>query len=165
MKSVSLGGGLQLHSNEVAVKYKKLADDAYVPSYQSSGAAGFDFQAYISESEYAGWVVIMPGETMLISTGLAFEVPEGFEIQVRPRSGLSAKTGIRVANSPGTIDCDYRGEVKIILANTGDTPFTVNHGDRIAQGVLAPVYRAVFKEADELSETERGQGGFGSSGK
>lgn len=162
MKSVSLGGGIQLHSNEVDVKVEKLADDVCVPSYQTKSAAGFDFHAYISCDEQ---VVIMPGDTVLIPTGLAFEIPEGYEIQVRPRSGLSSKTGIRVANSPGTIDCDYRGEVKIILTNTGDTPFTVNRGDRIAQGVLAPVYQAIFKEVDELSSSERGQGGFGSSGK
>lgn len=157
MKSVKLGGGLQFSSNEVKVKIKKLVPEAVIPSYQTSGAAGFDFHSM-------DYVVIMPGETKLISTGLAFGIPEGFEIQVRPRSGLSAKTGIRVSNSPGTIDSDFLGEVKVILHNTGTTPFIVNVFDRIAQGVLAPVYQAKFEEIDTLGVSERMDNGFGSTG-
>lgn len=157
MKDIKLGGGLQLMSNERKVKIKKLNDFARVPEYQSSGAAGFDLHS--TED-----MVIMPGDTKLIGTGLAFELEPDVELQVRPRSGLSAKTGIRVANSPGTIDSDFRGEVKVILHNTGTHPFTVSVGDRIAQGVIVPVLRAVFEESD-LSETERGSGAFGSTGK
>lgn len=156
MIDIKLGGGIILTTNVKEVKVKKLSDKAIIPKYQSNGAAGFDFHS--TED-----IVIMPGETKLIGTGLSFEIPEGSEIQVRPRSGLSAKTKIRVSNSPGTVDCDYRGEVKIILDNIGNMPFTVSVGDRIAQGVLCPVQRALFEEGD-LDETERGNKGFGSSG-
>lgn len=141
----------------VNVKIKKLVPEAIVPSYQSTQAAGFDFHSVDS-------VVIMPNETKLVGTGLSFEVPDGLELQVRPRSGLSAKTGIRVSNSPGTVDSDFRGEVKVILHNTGIIPFTVNTGDRIAQGVISPVYQANFEVVEELNETERGANGFGSTG-
>jgi dUTP pyrophosphatase len=157
VKHVSLGGGIQIRSNEVDVKYKRLSEDAIVPSYQTDGAAGFDFHSTIEG-------VVMPGQTVLVNTGLSFEVPDGHELQVRPRSGLSAKTGMRVTNSPGTIDSDYRGEVLIIMQNTGTIPFNIAKGDRIAQGVLVPVSRAVFKEAETLSKTERGQEGFGHTG-
>ena len=100
----------------------------------------------------------------MIPTGLCFEIPEGFEIQVRPRSGLAAKNGVTVLNTPGTIDSDYRGEVKVILVNLGNEPFTVNNGDRIAQLVAAPVTKGVFVQAETLSDTSRGEGGFGSTG-
>ena len=140
------------------VKIKKLNDNAVVPQYQTEGAAGFDFHS--TEEK-----LIMPGETALIATGLSVELPLDVELQVRPRSGMSAKSKVRVANSPGTIDSDYRGEIKIILDNTGLTPYTINVGDRIAQGVLAPVFRAEFVVVEELGDTERGAGGFGSSGK
>lgn len=139
------------------MKIKKLSEKAIIPQYQTSGAAGFDFHS--TEN-----VIVMPGETKLVGTGLAFSVPEGKELQVRPRSGLSAKTGIRVANSPGTVDQDYRGEVKIILHNTGDLPFTIKEGDRIAQGVVCPVFRESFVVVDDLDETERGSGAFGHTG-
>jgi dUTP pyrophosphatase len=157
MKDVKLGGGLQFSSNEVNVKIKKTSQFAIIPQYQSEQAAGFDFHA-------AEETTIMPGETALIDTGLSFEIPPQYELQIRPRSGLSAKTGIRVSNSPGTVDADFRGSVKVILHNTGTTPFRVNLNDRIAQGVIAPVYRAVFEVTEELSETQRGDSGFGSSG-
>lgn len=157
MKDIKLGGGLTLVSNERTVKVKKLSSLARVPAYHSLGAAGFDLHSIDD-------IVIMPGDTKLIGTGLAFELEPDVELQVRPRSGLSAKTGIRVANSPGTCDSDFRGEVKVILHNTGTHPFTVSVGDRIAQGVIVPVYRAVFEES-ELSESERGSGAFGSTGK
>lgn len=140
------------------MKIKKLSDTATIPKYQTSGAAGFDFHA--SER-----VVIMPGETVLVGTGLSFEIPLGYELQVRPRSGMSVKTKLRVSNSPGTIDSDYRGEVKIIIDNIGHSPYTVEIGDRIAQGVVSEFSRFEFEEVTDLTETERGAGGFGSSGK
>jgi dUTP pyrophosphatase len=139
------------------IEITKVNENAVVPSYQTISAAGFDFHSVVSE-------LIMPGETKLIGTGLAFAVPEGLELQVRPRSGISAKTGIRVANAPGTVDADFRGEVKIILTNTGNLPYTVNVGDRVAQGVICPVYQAEFCIVDSLESTERGDKGFGSTG-
>lgn len=140
------------------LKFTKLSDYAITPAYQTSGASGFDFQS--TEK-----VTISPGETKLISTGIAVAVPEGFELQVRPRSGLSAKTGLRVVNSPGTCDADYRGEIKVILQNTGTLPYTINISDRIAQGVICPVIKVEFEEVEELEQTERGECGFGSTGK
>lgn len=131
-----------------------------LPSYATSGAAGADIRACITAP-----VVIKPGERALIPTGLLFEIPEGYEIQVRPRSGLALKHGITCLNSPGTIDSDYRGEIGVILINTGKEDFTVENNDRIAQIVLSPVIRADFVTTGILSETERGSGGFGSTGK
>lgn len=139
------------------IKIKKLSELAVTPNYQTTGASGFDLHS----TEHK---VVMPGETVLIGTGLAFQVPQGLELQIRPRSGISAKTKIRVSNSPGTIDSDYSGEVKIILDNIGVTPYTVNIGDRIAQGVVCPVVQVKLVVVDELGETERGDKGFGSSG-
>lgn len=139
------------------VKIKKLNPNAIIPKYQSKQAAGFDFHAL--KDSY-----IHPGDTVLVETGLSIQLPEGYELQVRPRSGMSAKTKVRVSNSPGTIDADFRGEIKIILDNIGDFPYTVKVGDRIAQGVLAQVPQAEFEEVTELEESERGNGGFGSSG-
>lgn len=130
------------------------------PSYSTFGAAGADIRACITAP-----VVIKPGERALIPTGLLFEIPEGYEIQVRPRSGLALKHGITCLNSPGTIDSDYRGEIGVILINTGKEDFTVENNDRIAQIVLSPVIRADFVTTEILSETERGSGGFGSTGK
>ena len=145
---------------KLRVKIKKLSENAIIPQYQTNGAAGFDFHA-IEDME------IDPRKTALVKTGLSMEIPEGYELQVRPRSGMSLKTKMRVANSPGTIDSDYRGEICIIMENIGllgSLPFQIKKGDRIAQGVLCPVYQAVFIE-DELNETERGEGGFGSTNK
>ena len=130
------------------------------PSYSTFGAAGADIRACITAP-----VVIKPGERALIPTGLLFEIPEGYEIQVRPRSGLALKHGITCLNSPGTIDSDYRGEIGVILINTGKEDFTVENNDRIAQIVLSPVIRADFVTTGILSETERGSVGFGSTGK
>lgn len=130
------------------------------PSYSTFWAAGADIRACITAP-----VVIKPGERALIPTGLLFEIPEGYEIQVRPRSGLALKHGITCLNSPGTIDSDYRGEIGVILINTGKEDFTVENNDRIAQIVLSPVIRADFVTTGILSETERGSGGFGSTGK
>lgn len=131
------------------------------PAYQSTGAAGVDLRASLPE----GKLVVSPGERTLVSTGLSVEIPEGLEWQIRPRSGLSLKTGLLVPNSPGTIDSDYRGEVKVILGNFSESPITINHGDRIAQAVLCRFERAEFVVVDELSASDRGEGGFGSTGK
>ncbi len=132
-----------------------------LPRYETSGAAGMDLIAAIGEGEA---MVLQPGERALVPTGLAIALPDGFEAQVRPRSGLAAKNGVTVLNSPGTIDCDYRGEVKVILINHGHEPFTIERGTRIAQMVVAPVTQAVFREVESLDETARGAGGFGSTG-
>lgn len=131
-----------------------------LPAYESAGAAGADLRANLTE----GPVTLAPGARALISTGLHMAIPQGFEVQVRPRSGLALKYGITLINSPGTIDSDYRGVVGVILGNTGEAPFTVEHGMRIAQMVVAPVMQAGFDLADSLDETPRGAGGFGSTG-
>ena len=136
------------------------SEGAVIPQYKTSGAAGADICALLSES-----VVIKKGERAMIPTGLFFAIPEGYEVQVRPRSGLAAKNGVTVLNTPGTIDSDYRGEVKVILINLGNEDFTVNNGDRIAQIVVAPVTIGEFEQVSELDETERGTGGFGSTGR
>ncbi len=133
-----------------------------LPVYQTAQAAGADVKASLGSGES---MVIKPGERVLVPTGLSMEIPVGYEIQVRPRSGLSLKTGLLVVNSPGTIDADYRGEVKVILGNLGTKDEVIAHGDRIAQLVLAPVTQASFMQVDALGETERGSGGFGSTGK
>ena len=135
------------------------AADLALPAYATPGAAGMDLLAAVMEP-----VTIQPGKRALIPTGLAMALPAGHELQIRPRSGLALKNGILLANSPGTIDEDYRGEVQIIVLNAGDAPFTVERGMRIAQAVLAPVTRAVWREVDELPETTRAGGGFGSTG-
>lgn len=140
------------------IAVKRLSAQAIIPQYQSSGASGFDFHA--SEN-----VSLEPGETKLVPTGLAFEIPIGQELQVRPRSGLSFKTKLRIPNSPGTVDADYRGEVKIIMENTGDTTHFIQVGDRVAQGVICPVIQVQLEEVQELSDTARGEGGFGSTNK
>lgn len=150
----------------VIVKVKKLShyDESFpLPNYETTGAAGADVRASLGTGEQ---LKISPGERVLVPTGLSFEIPMGYEVQVRPRSGLSFKTGLMVLNSPGTIDSDYRGEVKIILGNMGKIDEVINHGDRVAQLVLAPVTQAHYiVSTDELTETARGAGGFGSTGK
>ncbi|MBC7427450.1 MAG: dUTP diphosphatase [Bacteriovorax sp.] len=150
----------------MTVKVKKLShyDESFaLPSYETTGAAGADVRASLGAGEK---LLIKPGERVLIPTGLSMEIPGGFEVQVRPRSGLSFKTGLMVLNAPGTIDSDYRGEVKIILGNLGEVDEVINHGDRVAQLVLAPVTQAIYTvSTDELSETSRGAGGFGSTGR
>ncbi|BDC93766.1 dUTP diphosphatase [Treponema bryantii] len=132
---------------------------AVIPEYKTAGAAGADLCALLNES-----LTIPAGKFAMVPTGLFFEIPEGYEVQVRPRSGLAAKNGVTVLNTPGTIDSDYRGEIKVILINLGDADFTINSGDRIAQMIVAPVTQATFSITDSLSETERGVGGFGSTG-
>lgn len=139
------------------VKIKKLHQDAIVPQYQTQGSAGFDLHAI---EKY----VLKAGSITLIKTGLAMEIDSGFELQIRPRSGLALKNQITVLNSPGTIDSDYRGEIMVILYNHSQQDFVVNKGDRIAQGVIAKYERADFEVCMQLSDTQRGSGGFGSSG-
>ncbi len=132
-----------------------------LPAYESDGAAGMDLRAALAEGEA---LMLAPGAIVLVPTGLSLQIPQDFEGQVRPRSGLAAKHGVTVLNTPGTIDSDYRGEVRIILINHGPAPFAVARGDRIAQLVIAPVTRAVLTEAAVLDGTVRGEGGFGSTG-
>jgi len=140
------------------LKIKKLNEEAIIPAYQSEEAAGFDLH---SIEDY----VLKTGERKLINTGLAFEIEAGYEVQIRPRSGLAFKHGITVLNSPGTIDSDYRGEIKVLLINLGSEDFEIKKGERIAQAVVAPAIQAEIVEVDELNDTKRGKGGFGSTGK
>lgn len=135
------------------------AADLPLPEPQTAGAAGLDLAAAVTEP-----LTLAPGEWKLVPTGLAVALPDGYELQVRPRSGLAAKHGITVLNSPGTVDADYRGEIKVILINFGSTPFTVRRGDRIAQALLSQVTRIVWDERLELPDTDRGSGGFGHTG-
>jgi dUTP pyrophosphatase len=148
---------------EITVKFKRLSEafnNIPLPSYSTSGSAGMDIRAAIEEP-----MKIKPMEVEMITTNLSVEIPEGFEIQVRPRSGLAAKHGIGILNSPGTIDSDYRGEVKIILINFSKEEFIIQPGDRIAQLILSKVYKARLEETEELNNSKRGEGGFGHSGK
>ena len=131
-----------------------------LPKYETSQSAGMDLRAFLPENP----ITLKPFERGLVKTGLFMELPEGYEAQVRPRSGLALKKGITVLNSPGTIDADYRGEIKVILINLSDTPFVINHGDRIAQMIFARCEQAQLTETDTISDTARGAGGFGHSG-
>jgi dUTP pyrophosphatase len=150
----------------VKIKFKKLDPRAIVPKYQDEGASGFDFHCVLNEDYVKRSFLKLLGHSQeIVSTGLACEIPDGYEIQVRPRSGLAFKNQITITNSPGTIDSSYRGEIKVSLHNLGDETLIINSGDRIAQGVLCIVPKASITEVDELSETERGSGGFGSTGK
>lgn len=144
---------------EVLLEVLKHAQDLPLPALATEGSSGADLHAAV-DSE----VVLDPGKTVLIPTGLRVSVPSGFEWQIRPRSGNALKHGITVLNSPGTVDSDYRGEVKVILANLGHAPFVVRRGDRIAQAVLSPVVRPLFRKVENLPDTARGEGGFGHSG-
>lgn len=148
-------------SLRVGIKQLEHADGLPLPAYQSPAAAGLDLVAAVAENKP---IAIRPGQRALVATGLVMEIPEGFEAQVRPRSGLALKFGVTVLNTPGTIDADYRGEVGVILYNAGAETFRVARGDRIAQLVIAPVTQAVLVAADTVSETDRGTGGFGSTG-
>ena len=145
----------------VKVELKKLEnfEGLELPAYETDLAAGVDMRAAIIET-----MVLAPGERTLVATGLAMALPPGYEAQIRPRSGLAYKHGISVVNTPGTIDADYRGEVKILLINHGQDPFEINRGDRIAQMIVAPVTQANFHVVDTLSDTARGAGGYGSTG-
>ena len=143
---------------EIRLKRLPNGDGLPLPSYASGGAAGLDVVA--AES-----LTLAPGARQAVATGFAVAIPDGYEVQVRPRSGLAIRNGITCLNTPGTIDSDYRGEVKVILANLGNAPFEIVRGERIAQLVPAPVLRAAFREVESLDETERGAGGFGSTGR
>ncbi len=148
-------------SKAISIPLRRLehAADLPVPAYESAHAAGMDLMACIPAD-----IDLAPGRRALIPTGFAIALPEGFEAQVRPRSGLAVKHGVTVLNAPGTIDADYRGEIAIILINHGEAPFVIRRGMRIAQMVVAPVSRVVWRETEDLDETARGAGGFGSTG-
>ena len=149
--------------NEINIKVKRLSDefnDIPLPVYATRGSAGLDIAAAVKEE-----IIIPKGKIGFVPTNFSVEIPEGYEIQVRPRSGLAVKHGITVLNSPGTIDSDYRGEVKIILINLGEEDYKISRGERIAQLVVSKVYQAKFLEADNLNDSHRGEGGFGHSGK
>ena len=144
----------------VKVLIKKLDPKVKLPSYKTKGSSGMDLMAFISNQ-----IKVPPNNSVLVPTGLSIAIPEDVEVQIRPRSGLAAKSNIGILNTPGTIDSDYRGELKIILFNHGNKDFIVNNNDRIAQMVLTPVIKMELEEVDQLPETVRGSGGFGSTGK
>jgi len=141
------------------IQIKKLSNSVSIPKYETPGASGMDITAYIENN-----IIINPGEKALIATGFSIAIPKGYEVQIRPRSGLAVKKNITVLNTPGTIDADYRGEIKVILINLGNEKFIIENGDRIAQMVVCPVIQASLEEVEELSDTQRGSGGFGSTG-
>ncbi|NNE58436.1 MAG: dUTP diphosphatase [Hellea sp.] len=147
----------------LTVEFKKLPHfgELQLPAYESDLAAGADLRAAVPEEQP---MELSPGEWALVPTGLSMALPAGYEAQIRPRSGLAYKFGVTVLNTPGTIDADYRGEVKVLLINHGDAAFIINRGERIAQMVIAPITQPAFEVVDELSETARGAGGFGSTG-
>jgi dUTP pyrophosphatase len=147
---------------EIAIVQMDHAAGLPLPAYESAGAAGMDLCAALAGG---GRMAIAPGARALVPTGLAMQLPEGYEAQIRPRSGLAAGDGVTVLNAPGTVDSDYRGEIKVILINHGPAEFTVHHGDRIAQIVIAPVTRATFVAVSRLGQSVRGSGGFGSTGR
>ena len=142
------------------VLIKRLSSKVELPKYKTQGSSGLDLMAFIEKS-----IKLNPKESVLVPTGISVAIAEDLEIQIRPRSGLAAKSNISVLNTPGTIDSDYRGEIKVILFNHGNNEFIINNKDRIAQMVLAPIIKAEFEEVDELPDTIRGEGGFGSTGK
>ena len=144
----------------VKILVKKFYKNIKLPSYKTSGSSGMDLEAFIKNK-----IIINPGKTAMIPTGISLAIPKNYEIQIRPRSGLAAKNNISVLNTPGTVDSDYRGEIKIILINLGKKPFIIKYGDRIAQMVLCPVARGKLLEVKNLPKTVRGKKGFGSTGK
>lgn len=145
---------------KVAIKRLPHGSDLPLPGYATSGSAGLDLHAAVTDSQH-----LAPGERAIVPSGISIALPEGYEAQVRPRSGLAAKHGVTCLNSPGTIDADYRGEIGVILINHGAEPFEIRRGDRIAQMVIAPVTMAALVEVEDLPETSRGDGGFGSTGR
>ena len=144
----------------VRILVKKFDKNIKLPTYKTSGSSGMDLMAYIKNK-----ITINPGKTAMIPTGIAVAIPKNYEIQIRPRSGLAAKKGISVLNTPGTVDADYRGEIKIILINLSKKLFMVKSGDRVAQMILCPIVKGNLKEVKKLPKTIRGKGGFGSTGK
>lgn len=149
-------------SVEIAVKRLPHGEDLPLPAYESAHAAGMDLRAAVPQDEP---LTLHPGDRYAVPTGLTMAIPPGFEGQVRPRSGLAFRHGVTCLNAPGTVDADYRGEVKVILVNLGPEAFIVHRGDRIAQLLIAPVVQAAWRETDALEETVRGEGGFGSTGR
>jgi dUTP pyrophosphatase len=151
-------------SGDVEVMIRRLphSEGLPLPAYETAGAAGMDLRAAVAEDAP---ITLSPGERRLVPTGFSIALPQGFEAQVRPRSGLALKHGLTCLNSPGTIDSDYRGEVGVILINHGQEPFVIHRGERIAQMLIAPVTRAAWCEAEALEDTARGAGGFGSTGR
>ena len=144
----------------VKLLIKKLQKNIILPEYKTDGSSGMDLMANVEQT-----VKILPGEKKIISTGIMVAIPEQYEIQIRPRSGLAAKNGISILNTPGTIDSDYRGEIKVILINLGKYTFEINKNDRIAQMIVCPIIKVELKEVESLPETVRGEGGFGSTNK
>ena len=144
----------------IKVLIKKLSPEVKLPSYKTSGASGMDLMAFISSP-----IIVKPNSSQLVPTGISLAFSENYEIQIRPRSGLAAKNNISVLNTPGTIDSDYRGEIKVIIYNHGNKDFEIKNNDRIAQMILSPVIKMKLEETENLPETIRGEGGFGSTGK
>ena len=144
----------------VKILFKRLSSKVKLPKYETDGSSGMDLMAFLNKP-----VHLMPQKSELIPTGLSIAIPNDTEVQIRPRSGLAAKNNISVLNTPGTVDSDYRGEIKVILHNHGDKEFVINNEDRIAQMVIVPIIKATFEEVQDLPETIRGEGGFGSTGK
>jgi dUTP diphosphatase len=152
--------------NIVRVIWDEGADTSLaLPSYETTGAAGADLRANLPENQRHLGIVLAPMERRIVPTGMRVEVPEGFEMQIRPRSGLALKHGITLPNTPGTIDSDYRGPLGVLLVNLGLEPYVVHHGDRIAQAVIAPVVQVAYELTEALGDTARGAGGFGSTGR
>ncbi|MDC0418495.1 dUTP diphosphatase [Pelagibacteraceae bacterium] len=143
----------------IKIQIKKLSTTVSIPKYETPGSSGMDVAAHVENN-----VIIFPGEKALVPTGISIAIPIGYEVQIRPRSGLAVKKNITVLNTPGTIDADYRGEIKVILFNHGKEKFIIENGDRVAQMVVCPVVQADLEEVKELSDTMRGSGGFGSTG-
>ena len=143
----------------IKIQIKKLSNSVIIPKYETSGSSGMDIAAHVENN-----IIINPGEKALVSTGFSIAIPTGYEVQIRPRSGLAVKKNITVLNTPGTIDADYRGEIKVILINLGQEKFIIQNGERIAQMVVCPVVQANLEEVTELNDTKRGSGGFGSTG-
>ena len=141
------------------IQIKKLSNEVLTPKYETSGSSGMDISAYIRKD-----IIIKSGDKALVPTGFSLSIPQGYEIQIRPRSGLAVKKGITVLNTPGTIDSDYRGEIKVVLINLSKDEFTVKNGERVAQMVVCPIVQVSLQEVEELSGTDRGTGGFGSTG-
>ncbi len=141
------------------IQIKRLSKKVLIPKYETSGSSGMDIAAHIDKN-----VIIEPGKKALIPTGFTLSIPKGFEVQIRPRSGLAVKNNVSVLNTPGTIDSDYRGEIKVILINFGKEKFVVENGSRIAQMVVCPVEQVSLEEVQDLEKTDRGEGGFGSTG-
>lgn len=150
----------------IKILWEEWADRSQpLPRYETPGAAGADLRANLAPEDRAAGLTLAPMQRMIVPTGIRVEIPEGYEMQIRPRSGLAVKFGISLPNTPGTIDSDYRGPLGVALINLGSEPFLIRHGDRIAQAVVAPVRQARFEVVDSLGETDRGSGGFGSTGR